>query len=73
METNLLGQWISNWLVSERRPGSLKKYWCLDPTPDSDLINPEWDLGMEFLKAFQLILMCYRLLYNKISLLYSLT
>ena len=51
---NLLGQWISNLVSTRGTPGKFEKILMSGSyDTDSDLINPEWGLGMKFLKAFQ--------------------
>ena len=52
-----LNQWFLT-LLAPQSPGSFKNAdWCLGPTSrDSDLISLRWGLGIEFLKAPQVIL-----------------
>lgn len=54
---NTLNQWFST-LVAAESPGSFKNAdWCLGPTlRESDLISLGWGLGIEFIKAPQVIL-----------------
>lgn len=49
---NKLVQWLKTLAPHLGSPGSCKKYWCLGPTKDSDLIG----LGMGIYKSFQVIL-----------------